>query len=471
MSEQIKSKLVLDTKDFYTEMLKAEKVTEQMKKESEKLDKTLKTLKLNFQFIKDIINNVKKAFNNMNRAMKSISVATKTVSVGVRGLGTALKKVTYEAYNFIKANLSKTFNRLEIVLNRLSTISKRFMLAFVGLFAYLGKAVADVQDVENAFKVSFGESSNSIKKWSDVNAKEFRRSSIQMRKYLTGFKMIFKPYEDGIKLTSEQANEMSKELVKRALDMSSFFGGITDERAMNAFKSALIGNTKALRAMNTDLSESTVQNYLYSEGIQKSIKTMSFSEKVFYRYKALLKNTEYVMGDATKTSMDLENAGKAVADVWRMDVAAAFGAVAEPAISKVLNTLYDFGIYLKELPLQTKKNILLFMLMAAKISSLVIMFTLIVNTIALVARSFLLLTAPVLLVLKLFKLLGFGGSILTGALILVAGAIIKHFGGIDGIITPVYEATVKYFNILKSAYKEKGVTGVFVKIGTLLKVY
>ena len=465
MSNNIINRLTLDAKDYYGNVKKVIAANERMKNSAKGVDKEIKKMQTIFNSVRLAVMRLGASLLNIAKhPFQSVISGSKKVAKGLLGMATAMKHAVFEFAKFAKQSISKTFNRLEVSLNRLATIGKRAAIASAGLLVVLGKLTAEVEDINNAFVVAFGQNSNEVEDWTKDTAKALRRSSVDLKNYTTGFKVVFKPYIDGMDLTVKATNNMSKELTKRALDLASFLPNVEDVRVFGAIKSGLVGNTKALRALNVDLTENTVQNYLNKHAIDKNIKTMAFSEKVYYRYKTLMENTSYVMGDAAKTAYQLENSGKALASVWKKDVAIAFGSIATPLMTTFLNKLIDLGHYMVALPLGTKKTILKIVILGGVIGTATVALAAFVGLIGTVARTLALVFVPFKLIAGLFSVLGSSGLLLMGVFALIIRYAKKAFPDLSKTVGKAIVDIVKYFGDLKDVYDEGGLGAVFTKI-------
>lgn len=99
----------------------------------------------------------------------------------------------------------------------------------------------------------------------------------------------------------DMASQMSLDLTALAGDMASFYNVEAEEVAASLQSGVMSGQARALRAYGMDLTQATLQEYAYSQGIAESVANMTQAEKTLLRYRYVMQATENVQGDFVNT--------------------------------------------------------------------------------------------------------------------------------------------------------------------------
>lgn len=108
--------------------------------------------------------------------------------------------------------------------------------------------------------------------------------------------------------TSEQWNNasysMSKNISQLAYDMSSLYN-VDVETAFAKLQSGMSGMSRPLRAWGIDISQTALEEFALTKGIEKSVKTMTQAEKAQLRYMIIMEKTAEkamnIQGDLART--------------------------------------------------------------------------------------------------------------------------------------------------------------------------
>ena len=123
------------------------------------------------------------------------------------------------------------------------------------------KAASSFEEVMNKFDVVFEGNADEMRMWSEGFAQEIGRSKRQIAEFLSGSQDLLVPlgFEPG------DAEEMSKELTKLAIDLGSFNDKFTDEQAMEHLQAALTGSGEVMKNYGVIVNETTVKQRLLQE--------------------------------------------------------------------------------------------------------------------------------------------------------------------------------------------------------------
>ena len=198
-----------------------------------------------------------------------------------------------------------------------------------GLFK-LVKAASSAQEATNAVNVEFEEGAHIIHKFAKTSAEEVGLSSAAFMQTASQVGALFRNYG----LSAKEAAEQTKVLTIRAADLASV-ADTTVKEALNAMSSALRGETEPIRRFSVDVTDASIQMYLLSQGIDKSVTSMSQAEKGMLRYAAMMEQSKRKAGDFAATSRDAANSSK-ILDAQVQNTSAMMGQGLLPVLEPVL---------------------------------------------------------------------------------------------------------------------------------------
>lgn len=238
----------------------------------------------------------------------------------------------------LKDNLSKEVDKINGSLKTMEPSFKKMALigtaAFAGIAVGIGKTVKDAVDLGesvNAVQVIFKNASNQILEFGKTSYKSVGLSNAAFNQMSTITGALLK--DTG--LSMDQVAGKTIDLTKRAADMASVFNTDVND-AMSAINQAIRGETEAIRRYAGDVTDATLEQYLMSIGINKSVTELSAQEKRLYRVDLIMKQTSDTMNDFSNTSDSLANRQRVVGAQIE-DISAKLGATFIPIISQVLN--------------------------------------------------------------------------------------------------------------------------------------
>lgn len=158
------------------------------------------------------------------------------------------------------------------------------------------KAQSEYIENLNLLKVSFGDSSNEAEKLinslSDIVGLDESNITRQLG--------VYRQLADALNMPTTAANTLSENLLKLQLDISSLYN-IDFKTAGEKLSSALTGQTKPIRSLGADITETTLQQELYKLGIDDSIDSMNRASKTVLIYLSLQDQLTNANGDLSRT--------------------------------------------------------------------------------------------------------------------------------------------------------------------------
>jgi hypothetical protein len=201
-------------------------------------------------------------------------------------------------------------------------------------FVYLGKLASDAQENLNLLQVMFGGNAQSVVEWANVTAKAVGRSKYTLRELAAEFGGLVGAMLGPGEKAQAQAADMSKELSVLAVNLSSL-RNISEERALTVLKSALAGETEAIKNFGPDLSAAAQQAEALRLGMGANAKELTQAQKAQIRYNILMRDLAFVSGDAANTLDQFANSSRAFRDQLK-DVGTEIGFFLLPAFEDLL---------------------------------------------------------------------------------------------------------------------------------------
>jgi hypothetical protein len=164
------------------------------------------------------------------------------------------------------------------------------------------RTASDSIETLNKFEGVFKGLSVSAKAWADDFAKSAGRARQDVLRWMATLQDTFVP----LGFARDKAAEMSKELVKLAVDVASFQNE-ADQTVIENFTSALVGQTRAVLKYGIVTNVAALEQQALRDGLQKSFKDLTNLEKVQLRYNVIQRSTRDAQGDVARTTNDWAN--------------------------------------------------------------------------------------------------------------------------------------------------------------------
>ena len=158
------------------------------------------------------------------------------------------------------------------------------------------KLASDLEEVQNVVDTAFGDMSDQANKFAETSLESFGLSELTAKQTASTFMSM----AAGMDLTGQSAADMSLNLTGLTGDMASFYN-VSQDVAETALASIFTGETESLKKFGVVMTETNLQQFAYSEGLNKTISEMTEAEKVQLRYNFVLDKTKLAQGDFIKT--------------------------------------------------------------------------------------------------------------------------------------------------------------------------
>lgn len=230
--------------------------------------------------------------------------------------------------------LNQGLRRAENRLRQFGQVSQKIGGVMAGTFVAAAAAItpavraaSNLEEQVNKFNVVFGESRDSVRKWSQEFADGIGRSERQIVQFMASSQDLFVP----LGFASDKAEDLSKEITKLSIDLASF-NNKSDADVLNDLQAALTGSGEVMKKYGVILSEAAVKQELLNMGLDP--KTVDDQAKVQARLNIILRGTTAAQGDAERSGSSYANQMKALEGTVE-DIQAELGEALLPILSEL----------------------------------------------------------------------------------------------------------------------------------------
>lgn len=241
------------------------------------------------------------------------------------------------------------------------TLSRNFSVP-IGLAGIASiKMASDFEESLNKTRVAFGESSSEVEAFAKTTLESFgiaEGSALEMAS-------LFGDMATAMGLSQTEAAGMSQSLVGLAGDLASF-KNIGIEQAQTALAGIFTGETESLKKLGIVITEANLKQFGYN-------KTMTQSEKIAVRYRAVIEQTRKAQGDFARTSDGVANSSRVLGESIKQ-LGQDFGTLLLPLATKLISIFQDFTNKISSLNKEQKQLILNIAGIAAVAGPLIVVF-------------------------------------------------------------------------------------------------
>jgi phage-related protein len=230
--------------------------------------------------------------------------------------GTVLIEVDFD---FDKADTSakRITNSLGGVESKLKSIAKLAAKAFgIKALVDLGKQAielsSDIEETQNVVETAFGDLTYMVEDFADTAIEKLGLSRLAAKQMASTYMAMGK----GIGVADKASEEMAINATERVADIMSFYN-LSADRANTMMKAVWTGETESFKAIGVVMTEANLQNFAYTQGINKKIAAMTEDEKVQLRYQYVMAQTALAEGDFAKTSGSWANQVRMLSEKWK----------------------------------------------------------------------------------------------------------------------------------------------------------
>lgn len=171
---------------------------------------------------------------------------------------------------------------------------------------------SDIQEVQNVVDVSFGHLKGQMEDFAATSIETYGISKLVAKQTGSTYMAMAK----GMQIADANAAEMATTLTGLSADMASFYNKEQSVTA-TALNSVFTGETETLKQFGIVMTEANLQQFAYTQGINKKISAMSQAEKVQLRYNYVMQQTALAQGDFARTQNSWANQTRILSEMWK----------------------------------------------------------------------------------------------------------------------------------------------------------
>ncbi len=248
-------------------------------------------------------------------------------------------KIDTKGFNLGTKNITSSIGSLKSVLGKLSAVAGvAFSVRGIANFAKSSIELAsNLEEVQNVVDVAFGDMSGKMEEFADKAIEMYGISELVAKKTGSTFMAMAK----GMQIPTDVASDLSIVLTGLSADMASFHN---EEQSVTetALHSVFTGETETLKRFGIVMTEENLQQFAYTQGINKKISAMSQAEKVLLRYNYVMSQTALAQGDFARTSGNWANQTRVLSMQWQQfsaNLGVIFKNVIKPALAYINQAL------------------------------------------------------------------------------------------------------------------------------------
>jgi len=213
------------------------------------------------------------------------------------------------------------------------------------------KLASDMEETTNKVNVAFGTSAEKVLQWSQTSIESMGLAS----QSALDAAALFGDMATSMGFTQEKAADMSINLTQLGADLASF-KNIPMEQAMNALNGVFTGETESMKMLGVVMTETNLEAFALSQGIEKNVADMTQAEKISLRYAFVLDATKNAQGDFARTSEGAANQMRTFRESLK-ELGVQFGQVILPFVTRMISSLNSMLQAFTNLPTGVKKLI------------------------------------------------------------------------------------------------------------------
>lgn len=233
---------------------------------------------------------------------------------------------SYDGYIRIDTKLdTASFNKeISLIPNKLSKLKAAagaLGVAFAAAFTvkkmieFGSQAISlasDLQEVQNVVETAFGSMADKCEEFAENAIENFGMSKLAAKQFASTYMAMGR----GSGIAMEKAADMAIGATKRIGDIASFYNKSFAE-VDTMMKSIWTGETESLKQIGVVMTQANLQQFAYTQGINKKITAMSQAEMIQLRYAYVMKQTALAQGDFLKTSDSWANQTRVLSENWK----------------------------------------------------------------------------------------------------------------------------------------------------------
>lgn len=245
----------------------------------------------------------------LNAQTKQYDAHTKRIKVDNDRINQAIKnRIAAEKLNLqAQKQQNSMYKKMNTSAGKLNTTIKAIgsqLLAFASIAAIVNFAKAcvtassDVVEIQNVVDNAFPSMSKEIDDWAKNSVKQFGMAQAEAKKYASMFGLISR----SAGLAEKDAYKLGTNLTALTADIGSMLNMKNEEVFTKLRSGVLSGETESIKQLGISMTETDVQAWLMSKGINENYRQMTQAQKIAVRYNYVLEKTKLMQGDFAATN-------------------------------------------------------------------------------------------------------------------------------------------------------------------------
>ncbi len=190
--------------------------------------------------------------------------------------------------------------------------------------AHAFQAAASLESLEKRSQAIYGAAFPRMRQEAAQLGEGLGRSTSEMLQMETGFAALLK----GSNVSETAMTDLSAGLAETAIQLSNFYGDISDDQAFTMLQAGLTGNGEALQRYGISVKNASLLEYAHRKGIKDKIEAMSPAQQMFLRANMVQDQANKLMGESGKKADTAQAAWKE----FRGTVDTAFQVLGKPTL-------------------------------------------------------------------------------------------------------------------------------------------
>ena len=297
--------------------------------------------------LNDVQSSANSASTSTNRLANSVDNASSTARSASSVFSTLFNEISNNAENTTRT-VRSSFNSIRDIAGGIlvSLGIDNILDSIDNITTSALENASNLADAGDALNHYYHNSLDDLTTWATESAKLYGMSASEALNYLGEFTNTLRNFNFE---SEEQISKMAINLTKLSGDMAAQFGDDTakvQKSLYNAVTGPASGVTAALREYGIILKDVNLDNYLLSQGINASYKSLSLQEQGLVRYAYIMKEAQFVQGEF---NADIVSWGSSIATLQReiQSLLTIIGQYAIPILQPFINLIAMGAAYAK----------------------------------------------------------------------------------------------------------------------------
>ena len=288
---------------------------------------------LNEQLDPTVIDNFTQKIQKLSTALEPLANNLEKINTGLKSLPTSISKINNQTNQMSTKRSTNIFTVLTKgvsgILVKLQILGQNIQKVVSRTTEMMSNA-SEYEEALNLFTVTLGSYAKEALSWITKFTDALHLDPSEVIQYMGSFNSLIK----GLGVGSDKAYLMSKNLTQLVYDLASF-KNLDIQTAFQKLQSAMSGEIEPLRNVGVALTQATLQELLYSQGLEVNISNLDEATKAQLRYIQIMKSSTEWQTDMARTLISPSNALRVMQQEFKK-LAKAIGSIFIPIVMQVL---------------------------------------------------------------------------------------------------------------------------------------